>query len=112
MKPSKTKYLIAVLAALVALSLQQAQAHLLDAQQFTLASPLGSPTDEQNYLIANGYLPAGSQYLGKHDAGAPGFENGAINISSYVTVTETSASSWYISWNLTGSGFTLDGVLI
>ncbi len=28
------------------------------------------------------------------------------------TVTVVSASDWMVSWNLTGSGFTLDGVLI
>jgi hypothetical protein len=111
MKSLKRKYLLAVLTALVGLAVQ-AQAHLLDPVQFYTDGPIGNPTDEQNYLIANGYLPAGSQYLGKHDAGAAGFDNGAINISSYVTVTETSASSWDISWDLTGSGFTLDGVLI
>jgi hypothetical protein len=86
-------------------------AHLLAPQQFFTNGPIGNGTDEQNYLIANGYLPATSQYLGKHNAGG-GFENGAINISQYVTVTEVSANSWDISWNLTGSGFTLDGVLI
>src|SRR6266513_2674916 len=76
---SKTKYLLAVLTALVGLSLQQAQAHLLSAQQFTLASPLGSPTSENTYLINNGYLPATSQYLGKFDKDN-NIEDGAINI--------------------------------
>jgi hypothetical protein len=41
-----------------------------------------------------------------------GFENGAINISQFVTIVQVSSSTWNISWNLTGSGFTLDGVLI
>jgi hypothetical protein len=111
MKTSKTKYLIAVLTALVGLGLLQAQAHLLDPQQFTLASPLGSGTSENTYLINNGYLPATSQYLGKFEKDGT-HENGAIQISNYVTVTMVSASTWDISWNLTGSGFTLDGVLI
>ena len=111
MKISKTKYLLAVLTALVGLSLQQAQAHLLSAQQFTLASPLGSGTSENTYLINNGYLPATSQYLGKFNNDNT-IENGAINIAQYVTVTMTSGSTWDISWDLTGSGFTLDGVLI
>ncbi len=111
MKILKIKYLIVVLTALVGLSLQQAQAHLLAPQQFNLASPLGSPTDEQNYLIANGYLPATSQFLGKFDKDN-NIEDGAINIDQYVTVTMTSGSTWDISWDLTGSGFTLDGVLI
>jgi hypothetical protein len=49
--------------------------------------------------------------LGKFNAGGP-FENGAINISQFVTINEVSGNTWEISWNLTGSGFTLDGVLI
>jgi hypothetical protein len=108
---NKMKYLAAVLIAVAGMGLQQAQAHLLDPQQFFTNGPIGSGTDEQNYLIANGYLPATSQYLGKYNQGGA-FENGAINISSYVTVTELSGNTWQISWNLTGSGFTLDGVLI
>jgi VPDSG-CTERM motif len=108
---NKLKYLTAVLIAVAGMGLQQAQAHLLDPQQFFTAGPIGTGTDEQNYLIANGYLPATSQYLGKYNQGGA-FENGAINISQYVTITETAANTWEISWNLTGSGFTLDGVLI
>jgi len=111
MKISRTKHLIAVLTALVGLSLQQAQAHLLDPQQFTLASPIGSGTGENTYLINNGFLPATSQYLGKFNNDST-IENGAINISTYVTVNMTSSNTWDISWDLTGSGFTLDGVLI
>jgi hypothetical protein len=111
MKTSKTKFLIAVLTALLGLGLLQAQAHLLDPQQFYTDGPIGNGTDEQNYLIAHGYVPATSQYLGKYNMGGP-YEDGAINISSYITVTESGANTWDISWDLTGSGFTLDGVLI
>jgi hypothetical protein len=100
-----------VLLALVSLSLQQAQAHLLDPIEFATFPPLGSGTDEQNYLIASDILPGTSRYLGKYTAGGP-FENGAINVSQYVTITVVTGSAWNISWNVTGSGFTLDGVLI
>jgi hypothetical protein len=86
-------------------------AHLEAPFQFFTKAPIGSGTDENTFLQGQGLLPATSQYLGKKDA-ARGFENGAINISQYVTVTRPTANTWEISWNLTGSGFTLDGVLI
>jgi hypothetical protein len=108
---NKMKYLAAVLIAVAGMGLQQAQAHLLDPQQFHTAGPIGNGTAENTYLQNNGYLPATSQYLGKYNQGGV-VENGAINISSYVTIVETAANTWTISWNLTGSGFTLDGVLI
>jgi hypothetical protein len=108
---NKMKYLAAVLIAVAGMGLQQAQGHLLDPDQFFRPGPIGTGTDEQNFLISTGRLPATSQYLGKYNQGGV-VENGAINISSYVTITETTANTWQISWNLTGSGFTLDGVLI
>jgi VPDSG-CTERM motif len=109
---NKMKYLAAVLIAVAGMGLQQAQAHLEDPTQFFLASPLGNPAAELDHLQDNGFLPATSEYLGKKNANPGGFENGAINISSYVTITQLSGNTWEISWNLTGSGFTLDGVLI
>jgi hypothetical protein len=110
---NKIKYLTAILIAVAGLGLQQAQAHLLPGQQFGHMPFMGG-TDEASYLIANGYVPATSQYLGKFESNANGggVENGAINISQYVTVTQTTTTTWTISWNLAGSGFTLDGVLI
>jgi hypothetical protein len=92
-------------------------AHLLSPFQFEV-SGLGNPAGELNYLQTNGggsyqptFLPATSQYLGKFNNNGS-IENGAINISTYVTVNMVSGNTWEISWNLTGSGFTLDGVLI
>jgi VPDSG-CTERM motif len=108
---NKIKYLAAVLIAVAGLGFQQAQAHLLDPVQFFTNNSIGSGTEENTFLQNQGLLPATSQYLGKKDA-ATGFENGAINISQYVTVKRPAANTWEISWNLTGSGFTLDGVLI
>ena len=86
-------------------------AHLLAPQQFFTQSPLGNGPEEAAYLSSHGYTDECCQYLGKYNQGGP-FENGAINISQFVTVTEVSANSWDITWNLTGSGFTLCGVLI
>ena len=115
---NKIKYLAAVLIAVAGMGLQQAQAHLLDAHQFFNNGSIGNPDAELSYLQTHGggsyvptFLPATSQYLGKYNQGGV-VENGAINISSYVTITETAGNAWHISWNLTGSGFTLDGVLI
>jgi protein with PEP-CTERM/exosortase system signal len=115
---NKLKYLGAVLIAVAGMGLQQAQAHLLDPFRFFQNGSIGNPTAELNHLQTHGggsyvptFLPANSQYLGKFNAGGP-IENGAINISTYVTVTALSGNTWQISWNLTGSGFTLDGVLI
>jgi VPDSG-CTERM motif len=108
---NKLKYFAAVLIAVAGMGLQQAQAHLLDPDQFFTAGPIGNGTDENAFLQNRGSLPATSQFLGKYNQGGV-FENGAINISSYVSVTEVSGNTWEISWNLTGSGFTLDGVLI
>ena len=95
-----------------------ASAHLLDPFQFFTNGPIGNPAAELNYLQTHGggsyqptFLPGTSQFLGKfEDDGS--VENGAINISTYVTVNMVSGNTWDISWNLTGSGFTLDGVLI
>jgi hypothetical protein len=93
-------------------------AHLLAPYQFFTPGPIGNPSDELNYLKTHGggsyqptFLPATSQFLGKFNSGGT-IENGALNISTYVTVTMVSGNTWDITWNLTGSGFTLDGVLI
>jgi hypothetical protein len=115
---NKIKCLAAVLIAIAGMSLQQAQAHLLDPHQFFTNGPIGNPAAELNYLQTNGggsyqptFLPATSQYLGKFNSGG-GIEDGAIDISAYVTINVVSPNSWVVTWNLTGSGFTLDGVLI
>jgi VPDSG-CTERM motif len=108
---NKLKYIIAVLVAVAGLGFQQAQAHLLDPVQFNTANPIGSGTAENTFLQGQGLLPGTSQFLGKRENSGT-FENGAITISQFVTVTVVDASTWQISWNLTGSGFTLDGVLI
>ena len=106
------KYLTAVLIAVACLGLQQAQAHLLDPQQFFHNGPIGNPSDEVSFLQSNNYLPATSQYLGKFDKDT-GFESGAIpNFQNFVTINQVSGNTWDISWNLTGTGFQLDGVLI
>src|ERR671919_1043713 len=97
-------------AAMLAFS-PNASAHLLDPDQFFTAGPIGNPQAERDFLVSTGRLPATSQFLGKFNPGG-GSEDGAIDISQFVTINVVSGNTWDISWNLTGSGFTLDGVLI
>src|SRR5262245_5616684 len=96
-------------------------AHLLAPFQFFTQGPIGNPSDELTYLQTHGggsyqptFLPATSQYLGKfnrNEDNSNNIENGAINIADFVSVT-FNGNEATISWDLTGSGFTLDGLLL
>jgi hypothetical protein len=115
---NKMKCLAAMLIVVAGMGLQQAQGHLLDPHQFFTAGPIGNPTAELNYLQTQGggsyqptFLPATSQFLGKFQSNG-NITNGEIDISTYVTVNVVSPNTWVVQWNLTGSGFTLDGLLI
>jgi hypothetical protein len=105
---NKMKYLAAVLIAVAGMGLQHALAHLLAPGQFFTAGPIGKPTDELDVLISAGRLPATSQFLFKQNS------NGSTegDFGQYFTINVVTANTWEVSWNLTGSGFTLDGVLI
>jgi hypothetical protein len=118
--PKKLALLAAAFCAATFAFNHNASAHLLAPFTFFTSDPIGNPTEELTYLQTHGggsylptFLPATSQYLGKfNDSGVPLIENGAINISQYVTITMTNTLTWHVEWNLTGSGFTLDGMLI
>ena len=112
---NKLKYFTAILIAVAGLGFQQAQAHLLDPFEFTTGQhPLAGPLAERLYLQNNGggsyqptFLPATSQFLFKqNDDGST-----AGLFGQYFSVMMM-GNMWMISWNLTGSGFTLDGALI
>ena len=107
---NKLKYIAAILIAVAGLGLQQPQAHLLDPVQFFVNGPIGNPPDELSYLQNNGgpYLPATSQFLFKQNK--DGTKDGTFG--QYFTVTKITGDTWDISWDLTGSGFLLDGLLI
>jgi VPDSG-CTERM motif len=105
---NKLKYIGAVLIAVAGLGLQQAQAHLLDPVQFFTNGPIGNPSDEVTYLQGQGLLPATSQFLFKMNN--DGSTEGAFG--QYFTINMVSGNTWEVSWDLTGSGFTLDGALI
>jgi protein with PEP-CTERM/exosortase system signal len=111
----KLKYLAAVLIAVAGLGLQQAQADLLAPFQFTLNSPIGSPSADLTYLQSNGggsytptFLPATSEFLFKQNRD----DTTDGTFGQYFKITKESNTTWQISWNLTGSGFTLDGVFL
>jgi hypothetical protein len=90
------------------MGLQQAQAHLLDPVQFE--ANLGSGTDEAAFLQSQGLLDADCQFGTKWEDGA--FEDPNNFFNQFFTVTETDGQTWHVTWNLTGSGFTLGGLLI
>jgi hypothetical protein len=105
---NKLKYFTAILIAVAGLGLQQAQAHLLAPTQFTVPHPIGPPGDELQYLKDNNFLPDSSQFLFKKDKDG----NVEGNFGQYFTITKVTASTWDITWNLTGTGFQLDGLMI
>jgi len=103
----KIKYVAAVLIAVAGMGFQQAQAHLLPGQEFTLPSPLGPPEAERNFLVANGYMADCCQFIAKFDA-----DGTVTGNSQFFTVTMTSSSEWTVTWDFTGTGLTLCGALI
>jgi hypothetical protein len=105
---NKLKYLTAVLIAVAGFGFQQTQAHLLPGQEFFTDHPIGNPGAERNFLVANGFMDDCCQFAAKAEAG--GGLSGPF--SQYFTVTQTTASSWNVSWNLTGTGLTMCGALI
>jgi VPDSG-CTERM motif len=107
---NKIKYLAAVLIAVAGMGLQQVQAHLSPGQQFSASIPGGGEA-ELAYLIANNYLAADCQFATKWEQGS-GFEDPNNPFNQYFTVTETTPGTWTITWDLTGTGLVLGGVLI
>jgi hypothetical protein len=105
---NKLKYIAAILTAVAGLGLQQTQAHLLDPVQFFHNGPIGNPSAELSFLQGQNLLPATSQFLFKMNN--DGTTDGTFG--QYFTVNMVSGNTWQVSWNLTGSGFTLDGALI
>jgi hypothetical protein len=102
---NKLKYLAAVLIAVAGLGLQQAQAHLLDPQQFFLDNPLGSGQEERDFLVNNNFIDASCQFFTKVEAEQVPFSNQFISVTG-------SGNTWTITWDFTGTGLTLCGVLI
>jgi hypothetical protein len=117
MKISKTKCLLAVLTALVGLSLQQAQAHLEIPTYYTLPTGLGNPAGETAFV--NSETGTTQTYLNKSDnpGSNPGVwdNSGAVDSSHFnvtYNFTGTDALTATISWDLTGTGFLLNYVLV
>jgi hypothetical protein len=111
---NKSKYLLAVLTPLMGLALQ-AQAHLLDPTYYQIPG-LGNPAGETAFV--NSETGTTQTFLAKNENNGSGGglgEDGAIS-SSYFTVTYNftgeDALTATISWDLTGSGFLLNYVLV
>src|SRR6266571_9062807 len=105
---NKIKYIAAVLIAIAGLGFQQAQADLGPVTYFLTPHPIGSPTDDTNFLIAN--FGQESDLTSLFKLNSDGTTAGSFG--SFFTITVISASDWMVSWNLTGSGFTLESILI
>jgi hypothetical protein len=115
---NKLKYIGAILIAVAALGLQQAQATI--GFEFN-HSPFHGGQEERDYLVNNpdnlGFTPLDSccQYGGKVEAtgnGNPNEDPFNLLANGKVTVSQDSGTSWTITWNLGGTGFTMCGVLI
>jgi hypothetical protein len=106
---NKLKYIAAILIAVAGLGLQQAQAHLLTPTQFDVSLANYNPDTELAYLNGpGGFLPSTSEFLFKQNND----NTTAGNFGQYFTINMVDGNTWDITWNLAGSGFTLDGVLI
>ena len=105
---NKLKYIAAILIAVAGLGLQQAQAHLINPITFDVNLNNYNPDTEMAHLQSQSMLPGTSQFLFKqnNDNTTDG------NFGQYFTINMVDGNTWDITWNLTGSGFTLDGVLI
>ena len=105
---NKLKYLAAVLIAVAGLGLQQAQAGLSGPQEFEhspFTGPVPPATAERQYLFENGYIESCCQFAGRVNAGTN-------EVIPHITITHTSGSLWHVSWDFTGTGLTLCGLLI
>jgi len=105
---NKIKYMAAIFIAIAGLGLQQAEANLIFDQYFYTNGPIGDPSNDTQYLINNyGASPTlTSLFKENNNSTTDGI------FGQYFTITMTTGNSWNISWNLTGSGYILESVLI
>jgi hypothetical protein len=109
---NKLKYIGAILIAVAGLGLQQAQATLGTEFNHT---PFHGGQDERDYLVGANLMDSCCQYGGKVEAtgnGNPNEDPFNLLANGNITVSQDSLTSWTITWNLSGTGFTLCGVLI
>jgi hypothetical protein len=105
---NKMKYLAAMLIAVAGLGLQQAQAHLINPQTFTVPGGLHDPQGERDYLVTNGYMEDCCQFLFK--VNNDGTTDGLYG--QYFTVDRSDPQTWTVTWDFGTSGITLCGALI
>jgi VPDSG-CTERM motif len=104
---NKLKYLAVMLIAVVGLGLQQAQADLLAPVQFE--ANLGAPDEELADLQNRGLLDEDCIFGAKFEAPNGGAVEG--DFAQFFTV-DFSGNTATITWDLSGTGFILGGVLI
>jgi hypothetical protein len=109
---TKIKYIAAVLVALASVGLQQVQADLGPVTFFTVPQPIGSPADDTAYLINNFGQQSDLVSLYKLNNDGTTDPNLPLNSSGDFKITMTSGNTWMVSWNLTGSGYMLESLLI
>lgn len=88
------------------------KAHLIDLGAFGMASPIGNPQEEADFI--EGRIPLSYQLtpLGKHDYDT-GWEDGAADQNDFLidpSTPETDRAN--VSWDLTGSGYVLNYILV
>jgi hypothetical protein len=107
---NKLKYIAAMLIAVAGLGLQQAQAHLVQTDEFSVAA-LGSGQAERDFLVGKGDLEDCCQFGARFDGTTNDWETppsaGIVNVT-----LSADGKTADISWDLTGTGLTLCGVLI
>jgi hypothetical protein len=105
MKTLKSGYLALVLAAATVSS----QAHLINPVDFSTDGPIGSWSDELEYL--EGILGESLIYLAKYEAGN-GFETEAAPLGAGQFDVQLFGASGFVKWDLTGTGYELAYVLV
>jgi hypothetical protein len=106
------KYLAATAIAVSGLA-SVASASLIDLGTRLLPSPLGSPTDEANFIETDQSLTFDLTYLNRFEYGKGFLDDGAVDALTHFTVTPTTDTpTAAITWNLVGTGFELSYVFV
>jgi hypothetical protein len=106
------KYLAATAIAVSGLA-SVASATLIDLGTRLLASPLGSPADEADFIESDQSLTFDLTYLNQFRYGAGFLDDGAVDNGTHFTVAPTTDTpTAAIAWNLVGTGFELSYVFV
>ncbi len=100
--PMKTLTKLALLVSTALAIAAPAHANLIDMGNFLVSSPLGDPGAEATYIGAD-------TFLFKQDTGSS--QNGVVD-GSHFTISGVGNTSATISWDLTGTGYQVNYVLL